>query len=82
MPHFPFQVPDVAVGHAAAVLMRAGVMPHKALEKTPDDLAREAIEAALPYLQFSPLGDNHHNAKACPYCSPAAHALTEERNDG
>lgn len=31
---------------------------------------REALEAALPYMVFSPLGDNHHNAAACPYCVP------------
>lgn len=31
---------------------------------------RKVIEAALPFLQFSPVGDNHHNAAACPYCMP------------
>lgn len=33
-----------------------------------DDWFEQALKAAMPYLQFSPLGDNHHNANACPYC--------------
>lgn len=28
------------------------------------------LEAAAPHLMFQPLGDNHHNAAACPYCTP------------
>jgi hypothetical protein len=35
-----------------------------------EEALRLAIEAALPLLQFSPLGDNHHAALACPYCWP------------
>lgn len=30
----------------------------------------KAIEDALTAAKFAPLGDNHHNASACPYCSP------------
>lgn len=30
----------------------------------------EASEQALAEARFAPLGDNHHNAAACPYCSP------------
>lgn len=33
-----------------------------------DEWFEQALKAAMPYLQFSPLGDNHHNANACPYC--------------
>lgn len=33
---------------------------------------RPVLEAALPFLVFSPLGDNHHNARLCPYCNPMA----------
>ena len=27
-------------------------------------------EARIAEVQFRPLGDNHHNAMACPYCNP------------
>lgn len=37
-----------------------------------------ALKAAMPYLKFAPEGDNHHNARLCPYCSPhRAEALEE-----
>jgi hypothetical protein len=32
--------------------------------------AREVLVAALPYLRFGAMGDNHHSAVACPYCVP------------
>jgi hypothetical protein len=33
------------------------------------EVERERDEA-----RFSPLGDNHHNAAACPYCTPKTEA--------
>lgn len=31
---------------------------------------REEADLLLKQLQFAPMGDNHHNARMCPYCSP------------
>ena len=28
------------------------------------------VDAEIAKVQFRPLGDNHHNALACPYCTP------------
>src|SRR4051812_11346970 len=41
-----------------------------ALEAAQDDLkiAKRDAQALRKGLDFSPLGDNHHNAAACPYC--------------
>jgi hypothetical protein len=33
---------------------------------------RAGYERGRRDFQFSPEGDNHHNAALCPYCSPAA----------
>jgi hypothetical protein len=41
------------------------------------ELLRRSINAALPYVVFEPMGDNHHNAKACPYCSPTNSDLVD-----
>lgn len=30
---------------------------------------RAVLQAALPFMRFAPLGDNHHNAALCPYCT-------------
>jgi hypothetical protein len=32
--------------------------------------AEKAIHDLFDEIHFSPLGDNHHNALACPYCTP------------
>lgn len=53
-------------------------MAYKAVAKQPDLTSdpgiiaslRAALEAAAPYMVYGPLGDNHHNAAACPYCVP------------
>lgn len=37
-----------------------------------------AISERLKQTQFRPMGDNHHNAAACPYCNPKWHELQEE----
>lgn len=39
---------------------------------------RDRIAEELAAARFAPLGDNHHNAEACPYCSPKRLALEEE----
>lgn len=36
-----------------------------------EEIVRDVLEAATPWLNFSALGDNHHNANACPYCQRA-----------
>lgn len=38
--------------------------------------ARTDATAIVLAMQFSPTGDNHHNAALCPYCSP------DPRDDG
>lgn len=40
----------------------------------------ERLRAAVAEAKFSPLGDNHHNAAACPYCNPAWSKLQAERD--
>ena len=32
--------------------------------------AKRALLAAIELERFRPMGDNHHNAEACPYCNP------------
>ncbi len=39
----------------------------------------EAERDRLNLLVFAPLGDNHHNAKACPYCNPSQDQPTDQR---
>lgn len=34
------------------------------------EIYRRLAEDLLLRLQFAPLGDNHHNASLCPYCTP------------
>lgn len=36
-----------------------------------EEIVRDVLEAAMPWLNFSALGDNHHNANVCPYCQRA-----------
>lgn len=66
MTYLPFPVPDEAVDAAVAVIPAFG---------SDRDDVRAALEVAMPYLRFAPGGDNHHNAAACPYCTP------EQRRD-
>lgn len=37
-----------------------------------EEIIEDVIDAVAPFLKFSPLGDNHHNAALCPYCTPNA----------
>jgi hypothetical protein len=39
-------------------------------------MARTEEIRARRLLAFAPLGDNHHNAAACPYCTPRRAALS------
>lgn len=34
-----------------------------------EEIVEDVIDAVAPFLTFAPLGDNHHNAAMCPYCS-------------
>lgn len=34
------------------------------------EASRIAVDRIAEVLMFSPEGDNHHNAAACPYCAP------------
>lgn len=71
MMFFPYRVPPEAIQAATKKLWDdRGMLPEHS-----EDIARDAIEAALPWLNFSPLGDNHHNAVACPYCSTLKGAM-------
>jgi hypothetical protein len=38
---------------------------------------REEVRAE----RWTPVGDNHHNADACPYCSPHVIAMSKERDE-
>lgn len=41
---------------------------------------REAIDALKRHyleVRFRPLGDNHHNARLCPYCSPDSRSQSD-----
>lgn len=40
------------------------------------DAVMEVVQPALDAARFAPLGDNHHNAALCPYCSPPGAVLT------
>lgn len=42
------------------------------LPEITEEIIDDVLAAAIPFLRFSPLGDNHHNAAMCPYCTPKA----------
>lgn len=69
---FPYRQPieEARLAREAAVKVlwdKRGMLPENTEEIVDDVLA-----AALPFFRFYPLGDNHHSASACPYCSPGA----------
>lgn len=39
------------------------------LPENSEEIVEDVLAAALPFFRFYPLGDNHHNAAMCPYCS-------------
>jgi hypothetical protein len=34
------------------------------------EAAEIVVDRVADILRYAPMGDNHHNAAACPYCSP------------
>ena len=65
---FPFAIPEEAI--EAAYDAADAQFPSSAQGRWLRPAIEEALKAALPFLRFSPMGDNHHNAAACPYCTP------------
>jgi hypothetical protein len=57
---FPFEIPVEAVKAVESALEHG--------TGSQAERIAEGLQIALPYLQFSPTGDNHHNANLCPYC--------------
>lgn len=68
---WPWPVPDEALDAAAEAIRNT--MLGRDYGGSPSDFRtdlRAAVAAAMPFVMFGPLGDNHHNAALCPYCSP------------
>lgn len=64
--HHVQMVSEEATDAIGAVLLEMyGYVPNPAIE-----WKKKIISELVPYLMFAPTGDNHHNAMACPYCSP------------
>jgi hypothetical protein len=57
--------------HPAGYLVRYS--DYEKLERKNERLTIERDEA-----RFSPMGDNHHNAAACPYCRPEVEAERDQ----
>lgn len=62
--YFPYPIPAEAVQAATKRLWDS----HHLTPEHSEEIVRSVIDAAMPWLNFSPLGDNHHNADVCPYC--------------
>ena len=69
--------PNTPVGKILAVLTSCGNGYHHTMDWTDDthgdscvDRIEQVVRGVTKELQFAPLGDNHHNAAACPHCNP------------
>lgn len=60
MTYLPWGIPDEAVSAASNADEASAALSGATI--------RAMLEAALPHMQFSPLGDNHHAALKCPHC--------------
>lgn len=62
-----------AVEHLAVAVLRSDCIPDAVLfiVAALAEAEQRGYERGRQDFQFSPSGDNHHNAALCPYCSPA-----------
>jgi hypothetical protein len=69
MREFPYGAPieeaDRARDAAVKLLWDKRAMP----PENSEEIVMDVLAAAMPHFRFYPLGDNHHNASACPYCT-------------
>jgi hypothetical protein len=68
--HFPYGSPIEEAQRAREAAIGALVRNGAILPEHCAEVVETVLEAALPHFRFYPLGDNHHNAALCPYCSP------------
>lgn len=62
-----------AQGRAVEIIREALEAATQAQRELLEEVRKQRDEA-----RFSPLGDNHHNAAACPYCNPKLEAQREQ----
>ena len=67
---FPYGAPADEARLARQAAIKALWDKRSMLPEHSEELVDDVLAAALPFLRFYPLGDNHHNAALCPYCNP------------
>lgn len=77
-PSFPYGMPAEEARAAREAAVKLLWDKRAMLPEHSEEIVEDVLAAALPHFRFRPLGDNHHNAAACPYCSPNGRATVRE----
>jgi hypothetical protein len=68
---FPYGAPVEEARAARDAAIKLLWEKRSMLPEYTEELIDDILGAALPYFRFYPLGDNHHRAASCPYCTPS-----------
>lgn len=66
---FPYGAPVEEAQAAREAAVQVLWDKRSMLPENSEEIVEDVLGVALPFFRFYPLGDNHHNAAACPYCS-------------
>ena len=78
---FPYGAPFEEAKAAREAAVKLLWDKRSMLPEDTEEIVEDVLAAALPFFRFYPLGDNHHNAAMCPYCSPPVPTVAEKGQD-
>lgn len=68
---FPYGAPIEEARAAREAAVKLLWEKRSMLPENSEEIVDDVLRVALPFFRFYPLGDNHHRADACPYCTGA-----------